>query len=153
MPCELLNQPGSNRILQVRPVSLLREMEQRFGALPWFLRRAGSSLFGMPNMSPRDLFWVGHAPEPQHSSFTGVHILIVDRRQKRPRAYLSSPIWAQPIYVLQTRGGGYRWGFCRRENGMLTLYSPVQRTKSVRLRNYVDAEVVGRVVGVIRKPT
>jgi hypothetical protein len=151
MPSEFLNLTGSNRISRVRPFRFLREMERRFGPVPWFLRRAGSSLFSLPNVSPRDLFWVGDSLEPKHSSFIGVQLLIVDRRQKRPRASLSCPIWAQPIYVLQKRGGAYLWGFCRLENGILALYSPVQRAKSVRLRNRVDAEVVGRVVGMIRK--
>jgi hypothetical protein len=153
LPSEFLNLTGSNRISRVRPFRFVREMQRRFGPLPWFLRRAGSSLFGLPKVSPRDLFWVSEAPGPKHSSFRGVQLLIVDRRQKRPKASLSCPIWAQPIYVLQKRGGGYLWGFCRLENGVLALYSPVQRVKSVRLRNRVDAEVVGRVVGVIRKLT
>lgn len=152
MPSEFLDLTGSNRILPAGPFRFLRELERRFGPLPWFLRHAGSSLFGLPNVSLRDLFWVGDAPEPKHSTFTGVQLLIVDRRQKRPRASLSSAIWAQPIYVLQTRDGGYRWGFCRLENGVLALYSPMQRAKSVQLRNRVDAEVVGRVVGMIRRP-
>ncbi len=151
MPSEFLSPTGSNRVSRVRPFRFLREMERRFGPLPWFLRRAGSPLFGLPNVSLRDLFWVGDSPEPKHSSFRGVQLLIVDRRQKRPRVSLWCPIWAQPIYVLQKRGGAYLWGFCRLENDVLALYSPVQRAKSVRLRNRMDAEVVGRVVGMIRK--
>ncbi len=129
----------------------LRELERRFGSLPWFLRSAGSSLFGLPSISPRDAFWVGESPKTKHSCLAGVHLLIVDRRQKRPRASLSCPVWAQPLYVLQKRGGGYLWGFCRLENGMLAIYSPMQRVKPIRLRNRVDAEVVGRVVGLIRR--
>jgi hypothetical protein len=126
-------------------------MEKRFGQVPYFLRVAGSSLFGLQSISLRDVFWVGSGQEAKYSCLSGIQFLIVDRRQKRPRASLSSPIWAQPIYVLQKRGGGYLWGFCRLENGALSLCSLAQHAKSLRLRNGVDAEVVGRVVGVIRK--
>jgi hypothetical protein len=112
---------------------------------------SGSSLFGLPNISLRDVFWVGDTPKPKHSSFAGVQLLIVDQRQKRPRASFSSPFWAQPLYVLQRRGGAYLWGFCRLENSTLVLYMTVHRGKSMQLRNRVDAEVVGRVVGIIRK--
>jgi transcriptional regulator with XRE-family HTH domain len=149
MPGEFLNAPPS-RNSPGKPSRFLREMERRFGPLPWFLRSAGSSLFGLPNISLRDVFWVGDSPEPKHSCMAGIQLLIVDRRQKRPRASLSCPIWAQPIYVLQKRGGSYLWGFCRLENGVLALYSPVQRSKATRLRNREEAEVVGRVVGIVR---
>lgn len=76
IPPEFLNPIGSNQIPPVRSFRFVREMERRFGPLPWFLRRSGSSFFGLPNVSLRDLFWVGDA---------------------------------QPIYVLQKRGGGYLW--------------------------------------------
>lgn len=151
MPRDFLNFSPGKRTSAREPSRFLGEMEKRFGSLPFFLRTAGSSMFGMPNVSLRDVFWVGHSQPPKYSCLAGVQFLIVDRRRKRPRASLSSPNWAQPIYVLQRRGGTYLWGFCRLENGVLSLCSPAQRAKSLWLRNGVDAEVVGRVVGVIRK--
>ncbi len=150
MPSELLNSSLQNRTSPCTPSRFLGEMERRFGPLPYFLRTAGSAIFGLQNVSLRDVFWVGDWQEPKYSCLAGVQFLIVDRRQKRPRASLSSPNWAQPIYVLQRRGGGYLWGFCRLENGTLSLCTLAQRAKSIRLRNGVDAEVVGRVVGMIR---
>jgi|SRR5215472_12356825 len=140
-----------SRSSQEKLFRFLREMERRFGPLPWFLRSAASSLFRLPGISPRDVFWIGDSSEPKHPSLAGVLFLIVDRRQKRPRASLSCPIWAQPLYVLQRRGGDYLWGFCRQENGILAVYSPVESAKPMRLRNHMDAEVVGRVVGMVRR--
>ena len=128
----------------------LREVERRFGPLPWFLRSAGHTLFRAASVSPRDLFWVGDMPEPKYSCIAGARLLIVDRRRKRPRASLSCPSWAQPIFVLQKRGGSHVWGFCRLDNGVLSLYAPAQHAKPLRLRSGVDAEVVGRVIGMIR---
>jgi len=151
MPRDLLNSVPETRVPEGEPSRFLGEMQRRFGRLPHFLRTAGSSMFGLQNLSLRDVFWVGDSQESKYSCLEGIQFLIVDRRQKRPRPSLSCPIWAQPMYVLQKRGGGYLWGFCRLENGALLLCSPAQRAKYVRLRTGVDAEVVGRVVGVIRK--
>ena len=128
----------------------LREVEKRFGPLPWFLRSAGHTLFRAASASPRDLFWVGDKPEPKYSCTAGAQVLLVDRRQKRPRVSLSSPSWAQPIFVLQKRDGKHVWGFCRLDNGVLHLYALAQHAKVLKLRNGVDAEVVGRVIGMIR---
>jgi len=150
MPRDLLNLSPEIPASAGETSRFLSEMERRFGQLPHFLRTAGSSMFGLQNVSLRDVFWVGDSQEAKYSCLAGIQFLIVDRRQKKPRASLSSPIWAQPIYVLQKRGG-YSWGFCRLENGVLSLCSLAQRAKSLRLRHGVDAEVVGRVVGVIRK--
>jgi transcriptional regulator with XRE-family HTH domain len=153
MPREFLKLSPEARTSAREPARFLREMERRFGRYPYFLRTAGSSIFGLQALSLRDVFWVGDSQESKYSCLAGIRFLIVDRRQKRPRASLSCPIWAQPMCVLQKRGGGYLWGFCRLENGLLSLCSLAQRAKSVRLRNGVDAEIVGRVVGVIRQLT
>lgn len=153
MPPEFLGVPTQRRDGAGESFRFLRKMTKRFGPLPWFLRSAGSALFGLANLSPRDVFWVGSSHESKHACLTGVQLLVVDRRQKRPRASLSCPVWAQPIYVLQKRGGSYLWGSCRLENGILALYTPLERTKPTRLRKGVDAEVVGRVVGIVRRLT
>jgi len=150
MPRDLLNDSPATRAHARMPSRFLDEMERRFGPLPYFLRTASSSIFGLQNVSLRDVFWVGDSQEAKYSCLSRIKFLVVDRRQKKPRASLSCPNWAQPIYVLQKRGGGHLWGYCRLENGVLSLCSLAQRVKSVRLRNGVDAEVVGRVVGVVR---
>lgn len=151
MPREFLKSRPETRTSAREPARFLREMERRFGRLPYFLRTAGSSMFGLQSLSLRDVFWVGDSQESKYSCLAGIRFLIVNRRQKRLRASLSCPIWAQPMCVLQKRGGGYLWGFCRLENEVLLLCGLAQGAKSVRLRNGVDAEIVGRVVGVIRQ--
>ena len=60
-------------------------------------------------------------------------------------------MWAQPAYVLQLRDGTYLWGFCSLQNRVLMLRPCVAGAPRLqRLRNRVDAEVIGRVVGVVR---
>ena len=151
MPREFLKPLPETPTSTREPSRFLRKMERRFGLLPYFLQSAGSSMFGLQNPSLRDVFWAGDSLESKYSCLAGIRFLIVDRRQKRPRASLSCPIWAQPMYVLQKRDGGYLCGFCRLENGVLSLCSLAQHAKSVRLRNGIDAEIVGRVVSVIRQ--
>ncbi|MBS1867782.1 MAG: hypothetical protein JSS69_17850, partial [Acidobacteria bacterium] len=151
LPSEFVKKSSAPSGTQGRPSRFLREMNRRLGPLPWFLCRSAAALFGLPGVSLRDLFWVGQSPRLKHSCLSGAQFLVVDRRQKRPKASLSCPAWAQPIYVLQMRGGSYLWGFCRLDNGTLILYGLEHRARSLRLRNRVDAEVIGRVVGMIRK--
>lgn len=149
MPAAFLSELDANGTPPKRP-RFLHDVEQRFGPVPWFLRTAGRTLFGLPGASPRDLFWVGDSPKTKQSRLAGARLLVVDRRRKRPKLSLSCPSWAQPIFVLQRRDGAYVWGFCRLERGTLVLYGPDRSTRVTRFRNRVDAEVVGRVVGVIR---
>jgi len=88
----------------------------------------------------------------RYSYFAGALFLVVDRKQKTPRPSLSSPDWAQPAYVLQRRDGTYLCGFCSLQNGTLILRSSFAgQPKLLRLRHRVDAEVVGRVVGIVRR--
>jgi hypothetical protein len=76
----------------------------------------------------------------------------LDRKRKSPHAALSRPKWAQPVYVVHRRDGSYLSGFCTLENETLILRSCFAGTpKLVRLRNRVDAEVVGKVVGIVRR--
>ena len=115
---------------------------------PILLRTASASIFGLQNVSLRDVFWVGDLQEAKYSCLSGIRFVVVDRRQKRPRASLACPNWAQPIYVLQNRGWRISVGFLSAgERRALSLCSVTQRAKLLRLRNGVDAEVVGRVVG------
>jgi hypothetical protein len=110
-----------------------------------------SFLFGLQDLCVRDVFWSGGAHGSIHSYSAGALFLVVDRKQKIPRPSLSSPVWAQPAYVLQRRDGGYLWGFCSLQNRTLIVRACIAGSpKLQRLRDRVDAEVIGKVVGVVR---
>src|SRR4029077_10180450 len=129
----------------------LSEMERRFGPLPYFLHSSLSAFFGLPDLSIRDIFWTGGAPVVANRYLSGAVFLVVDRRRKVPRPALSCPKWAQPLYVLQQRDGGYLCGFCTLQNGTLIFRSCFAgMPKPLRLRNRLDAEIVGKVVGMVR---
>jgi transcriptional regulator with XRE-family HTH domain len=151
MPLEILDSPAVGRS-KVEPSKFFSEMQRRFGKLPYFLHDSVSALFGLRETSVRDIFWAGGTRCRIHPSLANALFLVVDRKRKIPRPALSRPKWAQPIYVLQLRGGDYLCGFCTLQSGTLALRScSAGMPKLLRLRNQVDAEVVGRVVGVVRR--
>jgi hypothetical protein len=152
MPARLLNLSSDAVRSASKPSRFLKGIGRRFGELPYFLRHAASSLLGLPDLSVRDLFWAGGVRGATHSYFAGVLFLVVDRKQKSPRPSLSCPAWAQPVYVVQRRDGSHLCGFCTLQDNTLILRPCLaRRPKLLRLGNRVDAEVVGRVVGIVRR--
>jgi transcriptional regulator with XRE-family HTH domain len=151
MPDELVGITVGSRSLSLKSSRFLAEMERRFKRLPYFLHAALSRLFGLKDVSVRDVFWAGGAHGSIHSYSAGALFLVVDRKQKIPRPSLSSPMWAQPAYVLQRRDGGYLWGFCSLQNRTLIVRACTAGSpKLQRLRDHVDADVIGKVVGIVR---
>jgi len=152
MPAELLGPPVSDVRSLSEPSPFLSGMNRRFGELPFFLHNSLSSLFGLQEVSVRDVFWAGGVGEALDPYTAGAVFLAVDRKRKIPRPALSRPKWAQPVYILQERDGSYLCGFCTLQNGTLILRSCFAgMPKLRRLRNRVDAEVVGKVVGIARQ--
>jgi transcriptional regulator with XRE-family HTH domain len=152
MPAEFM-MPTSVHDLSVSESSdFFSELGRRIGGLPYFLHNSLDSVFGLKNISVRDVFWAGGIRESSHPRLAGALFLVVDRKRKNPRPALSCPKWAQPVYVVQKRGGSYLCGFCTLQNEMLILRSCFAGLPTlVRLRNRVDAEVVGKVVGIARQ--
>jgi transcriptional regulator with XRE-family HTH domain len=152
MPPEFLNLPIGDIPPVSPPSHFLAKMERHFRHIPYFLHSSLSALFELPEISVRDVFWAGGLREVAHPYLTGVAFLIVDRKWKIPRPALSCPKWAQPIYVLQKRDGSYLCGFCVLQDDTLILrFCSADMPKLLRFRNRVDAEVVGKVVGVVRR--
>ncbi len=151
IPAEFLPKPSSE-IHCSKQSPFFKAMERRFGVVPYFLSNSLGALFGLPDFSPRDVFWAGGLRGAKHSSLEGVLFFAVDRRQKVPRPFLSAPASQQPLYVLLQRDGTYLCGFCSLQNGSLILRPCLAGLpKLLRFRNRLEAEVVGRVVGILRK--
>jgi hypothetical protein len=154
IPIEFLQNPQEGRTLRATsaPSRCLDEIEHRFAQLPYFLHKAAPSLFGLTDLSVRDVFWAGEIQQFLHPYLAGTAFLIVDRKKKIPKASLSSPIWAQPLYVFLRRDGSYLCGSCSLLNGTLIVRPcTAELPKLLRLRNRVDAEVVGQIVGIVRR--
>jgi hypothetical protein len=129
----------------------LEEMTNRFTELPYFLHSDLPVLFGVLDLSVRDVFWAGGIAGSINSYSTGAQFLVVDRKQKTPRPSLSTPLWAQPAHILQRRDGSYTWGFCALQGETLIVRVCLAGSPNIqKLRHRIDAEVVGEVVGVVR---
>jgi hypothetical protein len=133
------------------PSPFLRAVADRFEEVPFFLRGTLPAILGLPNASVRDLFWAGATVPYNHPYLKNAAFLAVNRKSKTPAPLLSSPIWAQPIYVLELRDGKRLCAACTLENGTLLIRPCAANAQSlIRLRNHVEVEVLGRVVGVVR---
>jgi hypothetical protein len=134
------------------PSQFLKAVEDQFEEVPFFLRRAMPTLLGLPTCSVRDLFWAGATSECTHPYLRDSAFLAVNRKSKTPAPSLSSPLWAQPLYLLELRDGRRMCAACSLQNGLLVIRPcPTDSGKLLRLRNRVDAEVLGKIVAIVRR--
>jgi len=123
----------------------------RLGDIPFFLRYSLASLSGLPEITLRDVFWVGGYRRLLHPTLAGALFIFVDRRRRRPYILRRKSPWEQPIYLVTRRDGSYLLGSCRLENSTIVV-QPYAETfiRPERLRDRVDAHVVGEVTAVVR---
>jgi len=135
-----------------KPSSFLQAIQNKFEEIPYFLRSGLPSLVGLPNLSPRDLFWAGDTSRFAHPYLKRAAFLAVNRKSKTPVPSLSSPVWAQPLYILEMRDGSRLCAACSLQNGTLLIRPCTTASRNlIRLRNRVDAEVLGKVVALVHR--
>jgi hypothetical protein len=134
-----------------QPSPFLSSVQDEFQEIPFFLGRALPSILGLPNLSIRDLFWAGFTTHLVHPYLKGAAFLAVNRKSKLPVPSLSTPVWAQPLYVLELRSGKRLCAGCSLHNGILFARPYTGSGDLLRLRHRVDAEVVGKVVAMVRR--
>jgi len=124
---------------------------ERLGRPPLFLRNSLSSLSALPEVTLRDVFWVGGQERPMHPSLAGALFVIVNHRRKKPRAFRRKSLWEQPLYLLRKRDGSYLLASCSVEDGAIVVHPYTEGfVRPERFRNRVDAEMVGQIVTVVR---
>jgi hypothetical protein len=129
----------------------LATLRRRFGDVPFFLCGSLASLSGLPEISLRDVFWVGGQRRAMHPSLVGALFVIVDRRKRKPRMFPRNSAWEQLLYLLRKRDGSYVLASCALEDDTIIVHPYTEGfVRPERLRNQVDAEVVGQVVTVVR---
>jgi hypothetical protein len=127
-------------------------MLERCEEIPFFLRQSIGPLSGLEDPSLDDFFWIGGEYDVLHPCLVNGLFALVNRREKRPIHFASKPPWQQPVYVIVMRNGTYLCACCGIENGTLVIHPYSQQfRRSEHLRYHHDAEVVGRIVTVIRK--
>jgi transcriptional regulator with XRE-family HTH domain len=130
----------------------MNEMKRRFLELPLFLEDALPSIFELPKLSVRDVFWVGDQVRFFHQFLTGARFLVVDRKRKIPRTSLKATVREQPLYVLQRRNGTCFCGSCSLHDNYIVVRPWIHgMPKIMKLRNRMEIEVVGQVTGVVRQ--
>jgi transcriptional regulator with XRE-family HTH domain len=129
----------------------LNDLLQPFEELPSFLADAARSLFRLPKLSLRDVYRLGTNRGSLHPYLKGAALAIVNRRNRKPISLANKPLSAQPLYLLLTRSAGYLVTACQVEGNVLIAQPFADGFDRPRLfRNGVDAEVLGRVVGLVR---
>ena len=134
-----------------RTSPLLKIAEQLWEELPFFLWRALPILLGLPKLSIRDLFWAGATAELVHPYLRGTSLLAVNRMNKSPAPSLASPVWAQPLYVLELRDGQRLCAPCNLQDGTLVVKSCTTVSGGLlRLRYPAEVEIIGKVTAIVR---
>jgi hypothetical protein len=124
---------------------------QRFGDVPFFLRHSLPSLSGLEEISLRDVFWVGGQRTALHPSLVGALFVIVNHRKRKPRMFRRKSPWEQPAYLLMRRDGSYVLASCSLEDGTIIVHPRTEGfVRPERLREGVDAQVIGQIVTVLR---
>ena len=127
---------------------LIKEIEE----VPLFLRGGLKELFNAPELSLRDVYWVGRKQKVLHPHLRGGLFLIVNRRVKKVAHAGWKEVWKGPLYLILMRDGEYTCGFCSLRKDMLTVHPhPEVKAGVKRVRSPQDAEVVGEVIAVIRR--
>jgi transcriptional regulator with XRE-family HTH domain len=133
------------------PDGFFENLRNEYGHLPLFLVSALPTLTGLAHISLRDVFWLGGETHQLHPSLRGTLFVLINRRSKKPRIIAQAPLWAQPLYLLQERDGSYLAASCALEKGRLVVYAYSRDfTERQPLRRYIDADVIGQIVGVAR---
>jgi hypothetical protein len=132
-------------------VGFLETLLRRFSELPFFLRQSLPTLSGLEAISLRDVFWVGGHEKAIHPLLCGALLVVVDHRKRRPRIFQRKPAREQPLYLIQKRGGSYLMASCGMEEDAIVLHPFADEfVPPERLRNSVDAEVIGQIVTIVR---
>jgi len=129
-----------------------KQLANEFEKIPLFLHGVSASLCGIPDLSLRDMFWLGRHHNSLHPYLSDAVLAIVNRRKKKPISSLSSPLWAQPLYILLRRDGTYLCTSCTQQ-GDTVVVRPFSDgfVRPVRFQDQVDVEVIGKVVAVVRR--
>jgi len=135
-----LHQPG-----------FVRDLVQTFEEIPLFLKEALPALVGLPRISLRDIYWMAGQRTSQHPRLKTTVLAAIDRRRKRPFDEPRKALTEQPLYMLLVRESGYVAAACHREGKLLVAHPFSDGFGGpLHFRNGIDAEVVGRIVAMLR---
>lgn len=154
MPAEMLGRvtPQGSELPARNPPIVSGQRSDSVAEFPYFFGRAVAELFEMPHLSIRDIFWIGGPRKSFHPYLADAAAIIIDRRKKRIRSYPSAPLWEQPSYILLGHDGQYICTSCG-SDGKTLVIRPFSNgfERPLRLASPGEIEVIGTVVGILRK--
>jgi transcriptional regulator with XRE-family HTH domain len=136
----------------IEPIrGFLDENLKHIRELPFFVYGSLPSLSGLLDLSLHDVFWVAGQTKPMHPVLSGALLAVVNRRKTAPPAFLRKSPWDQPLYLVLRRDGSYLLASCTLEDNTIVAHPHAEGfVPPERLRNRVDAEVLGQIVAVVR---
>lgn len=163
LPDEMIGRVGSPRNQTCDEVASTKRLGRERGGflstlidqweeLPLFIKNALPTLSRLKDFSLSDIFWVGGNRDPVHPCLAGATFVAVNRRVKTPVQSTARTAWEQPLYILLKRDGSFLCGSCTLQEGVLIVHPHSDKPPSaLRLRNRIDAEVIGQVTAIFRR--
>jgi hypothetical protein len=152
MPDEFLDRAKQTELTSARPPVVSAQDGRVLAEFPYFFGSTAAELLKMPQLSIRDIFWIEAPRHSFHPYLADATAIIIDRRKKRVASHLSSPLWAQPSYLLLGRDGKYVCTSCSSDGQMLVMRPFSNGFESpLRLRKPEEIEIIGRVAAVLRR--
>jgi hypothetical protein len=131
---------------------ILAKVIDEWSDIPFWVKDGFAFVAGVKELSRSDIFWVGGDENPIHPYLVHAACVAVNRRIKKPIQTAAKTLWDQPLYVILKRDGDFLCGACTLEHGLLQIHPYPDRPSVPRkLRNGIDAEVIGQVTAVIRR--
>ncbi|MBV8515062.1 MAG: hypothetical protein JO260_07155 [Acidobacteria bacterium] len=135
----------------VQQPGFIHGLVQTFEEIPLFLTEAFPTLVGLPALSLRDIYWMGGQTASRHPRLMSTVLAIIDRRRKRPVDAPRSALTEQPLFLLLVREKGYVAAECHQKGELLVAHPFSDRFRDpLHLRIGIDAEVIGRIVAILR---
>jgi hypothetical protein len=163
LPDEMIGRVGSPRTRTFDDVAsatrfssenggFLSTLIDQWEELPLFLKNALPTLCRLKDFSLSDIFWVGGNQDSIHPCLIGAAFVAVNRRVKTPVQSAARTAWEEPLYILLKRDGIFLCGPCIQEQGVLIVHPHSDWPQSaLRLRNGIDAELIGQVTSIFRR--
>jgi hypothetical protein len=163
LPDELIGRVGSPRTQSFDEVAsttrfgmesggFLSTLIDQWEELPLFLKNALPTLTRLKDFSLSDIFWVGGNQDSAHPCLIGATFVAVNRRVKTPMQSAARTVWEQPLYILLKRDGSFLCGPCTLQQGVLIVHPHSDGPhRALRLRNGIDAEMIGQVTAIFRR--
>jgi hypothetical protein len=133
------------------PDGFLAALVNQWEEMPVFLGSCLDEISSLRDFSLSDVFWIGGDEEQRHPLLVGAQFAVVNRRSRRPPP-IRETVCEESLYLVLERDGRYRCGHCSLEGDNLAVRAyPGDPTGTRRLRNGLDAEVVGQVTTLLRR--